>query len=115
MMLNKGTSGRERILSAASIEAMTRDQLTPQQRQGAELFFGNHNSWGFGMAVDIHPEQPWNVPGRFGWDGGFGTSAYSDPTHDFVGILMTQRLMDSPEPTRVWTDFWTHASRARLP
>jgi hypothetical protein len=26
-----------------------------------------------------------------------------------VGILMTQRLMDSPEPPRTFVDFWTSA------
>jgi CubicO group peptidase (beta-lactamase class C family) len=54
----------------------------------------------------LHQEKPWNVPGRFGWDGGFGTSAYSDPKNDFIGILLTQRLMDSPEPPAVLEDFW---------
>jgi CubicO group peptidase (beta-lactamase class C family) len=112
MMLNKGTWGGERLLSQASIESMTIDQLAPEQRQGAEIFFGSHSSWGFGMAVNIHREKPWNVPGRFGWDGGFGTSAYSDPEHDFIGILMTQRLTDSPEPPAVFEDFWAHAYRA---
>lgn len=91
---------------------MTRDQLTSEQRQGADLFFGKHSSWGFGMGVNIHQDKPWTVPGRFGWDGGFGTSAYSDPKNDFVGILMTQRLMDSPEPPAVFSDFWMQAYRA---
>jgi CubicO group peptidase (beta-lactamase class C family) len=112
MMLNKGVWGRERLLAQASIESMTRDQLTPQQRKGAEIFFGSHSSWGFGMGVNIHRDEPWTVPGRFGWDGGFGTSAYSDPTNDFIGILLTQRLMDSPEPPAVFNDFWTHAYRS---
>jgi len=103
MMLNKGAWGRERILEQASVEAMTSDQLMPQQRQGAELFFRGHGSWGFGMGVNIL------AAGRFGWDGGFGTSAYSDPANDLIGILMTQRLMDSPEPPPVFKDFWTHA------
>ena len=112
MMLNKGMWGRERILSEASVEAMTRDQLTPEQRTGAELFFGNHGSWGFGMGVDIQQTEPWTVPGRFGWDGGFGTSAYSDPKHDFVGILLTQRMMDSPQPPAVFEEFWRRAYRS---
>ena len=112
MMLNKGVWGGERILSEASVEAMTSDQLTPEQRTGAELFFGNHGSWGFGMGVDIQQTEPWRVPGRFGWDGGFGTSAYSDPKHDLVGILMTQRMMDSPQPPAVFEDFWRHAYRS---
>jgi CubicO group peptidase (beta-lactamase class C family) len=112
MMLNKGVWGRERLLAQASIESMTSDQLMPQQRQGAEIFFGSHSSWGFGMGVNIQLDKPWTVPGRFGWDGGFGTSAYSDPKNDFIGILLTQRLVDSPEPPAVFTDFWTHAYRS---
>jgi CubicO group peptidase (beta-lactamase class C family) len=114
MMLNKGVWGRERILTQASVEAMTSDQLTPQQRMGADVFFGSHSSWGFGMAVNLRhqTDEPWTVPGRFGWDGGFGTSAYSDPQNDFIGILMTQRMMDSPQPPEVFNDFWTQAYRS---
>jgi len=111
-MLNKGVWNRKRLLAQASVESMTSDQLTPQQRKGTEIFFGSHSSWGFGMAVNIQPDKPWMVPGRFGWDGGFGTSAYSDPKNDFIGILLTQRLMDSPEPPAVFKDFWTHAYRS---
>lgn len=111
-MLNKGVWGRERLLAQASIESMTSDQLMSQQKKGAEIFFGSHSSWGFGMAVNIQRDEPWMVPGRFGWDGGFGTSAYSDPKNDFIGILLTQRLMDSPEPPAVFKDFWMHAYRS---
>ena len=50
--------------------------------------------------------------GQFGWDGGYGTSGYSDPREDLVGILLTQRLMESPEPPRVFQDFWTSAYQA---
>jgi CubicO group peptidase (beta-lactamase class C family) len=88
---------------------MTRDQLTREQKEGAEIFFGNHSSWGFGVGVNIRREKPWTVPGRFGWDGGFGTSAYSDPVNNLVGILLTQRLMDSPEAPPVFQDFWANA------
>jgi CubicO group peptidase (beta-lactamase class C family) len=109
MMLNKGIWGQERLLTQASVELMTSDQLVPPQKEGAELFFGSHSSWGFGMGVNIQHEKPWTVPGRFGWDGGFGTSAYSDPKNDFIGILLTQRMMDSPEPPAVFTDFWKGA------
>jgi CubicO group peptidase (beta-lactamase class C family) len=112
MMLNKGVRGEERILSEFSIESMTHDQLLPERKIGAELFFGNHSSWGFSIGVNIRQEKPWTVPGRFGWDGGFGTSAYSDPTNDFVGILFTQRLMESPEPPPVFNDFWRQAYRS---
>jgi CubicO group peptidase (beta-lactamase class C family) len=109
MMLRKGRHGREQILSRAAVELMTSDQVTPEQRAGAEIFFGSHSSWGFGMAVDIRRRDLFHTPGRFGWTGGFGTTAYTDPAEDLVGILFTQRMMDSPEPPKVFVDFWTLA------
>jgi CubicO group peptidase (beta-lactamase class C family) len=112
MMLNKGRYGREQVLSRASVELMTSDQLTPQQREGAEIFFGANRSWGFGMAVDTRRDELFRTPGRFGWDGGFGTSAYTDPAERVIGILFTQRMMDSPQPPPVFSDFWTLAYAA---
>lgn len=109
MMLNKGRYGREHILSRATVELMTSDHLTPEQRVGSDIFFGTHSSWGLGMAVDIRHNEIFHTPGRFGWTGGFGTTAYIDPAEEVIGILFTQRMMDSPEPPRVFTDFWTLA------
>jgi CubicO group peptidase (beta-lactamase class C family) len=111
MMLNKGRHGRERILSRPSIELMTTDHLTPQQKADARLFFGDSRGWGFGMAV-VTRRDDFGAPGRFGWDGGIGTSGHSDPAEDLVGILMTQRMMDSPSPPKVFTDFWTSTYQA---
>jgi CubicO group peptidase (beta-lactamase class C family) len=109
MMLNKGRHGREQILSRATVELMTCDQLTPEQRTGADVFFGTFSSWGFGIAVDTRRKEIFHTPGRFGWTGGFGTTAYTDPARGMIGILFTQRMMDSPEPPKVFTDFWTLA------
>lgn len=109
MMLNKGSLGKKRILSRAAVELMTTDQLSAEQRIAAASFLGGHRSWGFGMSVDIVRDEIYHTPGRFGWDGGFGTSAYTDPTENMIGILFTQRMMDSPQPPPVFTDFWTLA------
>jgi CubicO group peptidase (beta-lactamase class C family) len=109
MMLNKGRCRGGRILSSASVELMTSDQLTPQQREGAEVFFDTHRSWGFGMAVDTKQDELFRTPGRFGWDGVLGTSAYVDPVKQVIGILFTQRMLDSAAPSYVITDFWTLA------
>jgi CubicO group peptidase (beta-lactamase class C family) len=46
------------------------------------------------------------------WDGGFGTTAYTDPAERMIGILFTQRMIDSPEPPKIFTDFWTLAYAA---
>jgi len=112
MMLNKGTYRGQRILSEGSVKAMISDQLVPEQRQGAELFFGDHSSWGFGVGITLRAAKPWMVPGSFGWTGGFGTMATSDPANDCVSILMTQRLMDSPELPPVFNDFSRLAHQA---
>ncbi len=116
MMLNKGMGegphGRERILSRAAVELMTTDQLTTEQKTGTELFFGESRSWGMGLAVTTKRDELWGTPGRYGWDGGFGTTAFADPAEDMIGILLTQRMMESPVPPRIYTDFFTTAYAA---
>jgi CubicO group peptidase (beta-lactamase class C family) len=112
MMLNKGLHGRERILSRAAVELMTTDQLTAEQKIGAELFFGESRSWGMGLAVTTRRDELWGTPGRYGWDGGFGTTAFADPAEDMIGILLTQRMMEAPVPPRIYTDFFATAYAA---
>jgi CubicO group peptidase (beta-lactamase class C family) len=112
MLLNKGQHRDKRILSKTAVELMTSDQITAEQRVGAELFFGDYRSWGFVMSVDIWRDHLFHNPGRFGWDGCTGTTAYVDPAEDMISILFTQRMMDSPEPPKVFTDFWTLAYAA---
>jgi CubicO group peptidase (beta-lactamase class C family) len=110
MMLNKGKSGRERILSRSSVELMTTDQLTPEQKALSGLvsgFFDSHG-WGFGMSVVTRRVDVKSV-GTFGWDGGLGTCWYSDPREGMVMILMTQCAWASPSPPNVCLDFWTSA------
>ncbi|MBA3614668.1 MAG: beta-lactamase family protein [Rubrobacteraceae bacterium] len=108
MMLNKGKHGGERILSRPSVELMTTDHLTTEQKSEASIFFRDNTGWGFGMAVFTRRDDPAATPGRFGWDGGYGTSGYSDPAEDMVGILMTQRLVSSAS-SGLYSDFWTSA------
>jgi CubicO group peptidase (beta-lactamase class C family) len=111
MMLGGGEHSGERILSRPSVELMTADHLTPGQRQGAEMLLGDNSGWGFGMSVVTKRDDLATTPGRFGWDGGYGTSGYSDPEEQMVGILMTQRLA-GPDSPRIDLDFWTSAYAA---
>jgi CubicO group peptidase (beta-lactamase class C family) len=112
MMLNGGRLGSERILSRPSVELMTTDQLLPEQKAGSELFFNDVRGWGFGLSVFTRRDHLYNVPGRYGWEGGYGTSWYSDPKEELTGILLTQRLMDSPQAPAVMADFWTSVYQA---
>jgi CubicO group peptidase (beta-lactamase class C family) len=111
MMLSLGKHGNERILSRLSVELMTTDQLTPEQKAGPSLVSGflDGHGWGFGVSVVTRRDDVAAVPGRFGWDGGLGTSWYSDPREDMVAILMTQHAWTSPSPPDVCLDFWTSA------
>ena len=111
MLLHGGRHGGERILSRPAVELMMSDQLTAGQRQGAELFFGDGASWGLGGAVVTRRTDLWATPGRYGWDGGYGTSAHVDPAEGLVGVLLTTRMMESLVP-RVFRDFWTAAYQA---
>jgi CubicO group peptidase (beta-lactamase class C family) len=112
MMLNGGRIGSERILSRPSVELMTTDQLTSEQKLGSELFFGENQGWGMGLSVFTRRDDLYTKPGRFGWDGGYGTSWYSDPSEQLTGILLTQRMMDSSQPPRAFVDFWTSVYQA---
>ncbi len=108
MLLHNGRHGRERILSRPSIEAMTTDQLTPEQKKGSDsvpVLLGT-KGWGFGVSIVTTRDDVAAVPGRYGWDGGLGTSWYSDPKEDMTAILMTQRLA-GPRSTDINLDFWT--------
>jgi CubicO group peptidase (beta-lactamase class C family) len=111
MMLNKGACGRERILSRLSVELMTMDHLTPEQKAASPFFadFWSGRGWGFGLGVVTGRNDLSGVPGRFGWDGAFGTSWHVDPKEELVGILMTQRRPDRLGIPALTLDFWTSA------
>ncbi|HET6474194.1 MAG TPA: serine hydrolase domain-containing protein [Pseudomonadales bacterium] len=111
MLLNKGRVGTQRLLSRPAVELMTTDHLTHQQKADSRIFFSDYRGWGFGLAVTTR-RGDFGAPGRFGWDGGAGTSGYTDPAEDLIGVLMTQRMMDSPQWPRVFSDFWTSAYAA---
>jgi CubicO group peptidase (beta-lactamase class C family) len=113
MMLGRGALGATRILSTASVDAMTTDQLTAEQKAlsgFAPPDYWDAHGWGLGLAIVTAPDDLTGTSGRYGWDGGLGTSWCSDPTRDLVGILMTQRAA-FPPMAGVYRDFWKTAYR----
>ena len=89
LLLNKGVHGGARLLSERSVELMTTNHLTPEQMAGAGPVLGGRG-WGYGMAVATAPDEVSPVPGRYGWEGGYGTSWFNDPSRNLVAIAMTQ-------------------------
>lgn len=114
MMLDNGTYGSERLLSRPSVELMTTDQISPEQKSVSVFFpgFWESRGWGFGVSIVTKRDDVAAVPGRYGWDGGYGTSWYVDPTEGLIGILMTQRMWDATGAPSVHPDFWTSAYQA---
>jgi len=109
MLLNKGRHGDQRILSRPSVETMTADHLTPEQKVVSgyyEGYFANRG-WGFGLSMITRRDHPARPVGKFGWDGGLGTSWWSDPNEDITALLMTQRAWTAPGSPGSWRDFWT--------
>jgi len=70
---------------------MTSDHLTPEQKSisGFSPGFFNSTGWGYGVSMVTKPDSISAVPGRYGWDGGYGTHWFNDPAQDLVGIIMT--------------------------
>jgi CubicO group peptidase (beta-lactamase class C family) len=113
MLLRQGRYAGGRVLSRPSVQLMTTDQLTPEQKAVSGFYPGyfDHQGWGFGVCVRTGRDSLSSTPGRFGWYGGLGTAWATDPAEDLVAILLTQRS-EFPELSPVHQDFWTSVYQA---
>jgi CubicO group peptidase (beta-lactamase class C family) len=98
-----------RVLGPESVRLLTTDHTTASQREIGALFLEGQG-WGMGGSVDVAVREPWNVPGRYGWVGGTGTSAHVVPAIGTVAVLLTQLGEDSPVPPKWMRDFWREAA-----
>jgi CubicO group peptidase (beta-lactamase class C family) len=114
MILHEGRYDGGRLLSRASVEMMTSDQLTAEQKRECgpwAPYFTNHG-WGFGMSVATERQDLGEPAGRFGWNGALGSVWYADPGEDFDLILMTGSAKFVFMPPPIYRDFWTLAYSA---
>jgi len=113
MLLGGGSYSGTRLLSRPSVELMTTDQLTPGNRRHGGLTEGIWDAAGWGFGVQVTTARTGLAPvGRYGWNGGLGTTWFNDPREELIGILLTQRLFQSPEPPKFCLDFETSAYAA---
>ena len=89
LLQSEGVHEDQRLLSPRSVRLMTTNHLTPGQMAGGDPILAGHG-WGFGMTVVTAPDDVSQVPGRYGWNGGYGTFWFNDPTRNLVAIAMTQ-------------------------
>ena len=110
MMNARGTAGGQRLLSAGSVDAMTRDHISAAQKVASagslDPSFWDHFGWGLGLALVTH-EEP-DGPRGVGWDGGLGTSMWWDPATQSLGVLLTPRSA-YPKMSPPYREFWRNA------
>ncbi|HLG88416.1 MAG TPA: serine hydrolase domain-containing protein [Alphaproteobacteria bacterium] len=108
MLKDLGKLGDTRILSHDSVELMTANWLTPEQRKipFMGLDFWGGQGFGLGMSVVDDPVRQSAIAfaskGSFGWPGAFGTWWQADPKEDMVMIYLVQNMRDlRPKPGQV--------------
>jgi CubicO group peptidase (beta-lactamase class C family) len=105
-ILSGGLADGRRLLSEASIRAMTSNQLTPAQCAGAAPFLDDGQGWGYGVSVHLERRGEGPPAGAYGWIGGLGTSWIADPSSGATAILMTQVALGGPTAFAAHEDFW---------
>src|SRR4051794_26162465 len=99
-----------RLLSRASVDAMTTDQLGGAS--GGPSPDGSQ-SWGFGLAVQTRRRGLGPTVGAYGWAGGVGAAGGHGPGVGLRGGVLTTHPFPGPlPPPAVVQDFWTCAYAA---
>jgi CubicO group peptidase (beta-lactamase class C family) len=102
MMLRAGgVSNGRRVLTPEAVRAMTRVQVPQIDDEGG--------GWGLGLGVRRADEPNRRHAGSYGWDGGMGSSWWTDPVTGVTAILLTNQMWTSPAPSPVFVDFWEAA------
>jgi len=108
MLRNGKAPGGERLLSRKTIELMTTNFLTPEQRGRLFLGFDMWVARGFGLGVSIVDNLSGQFGlgsiGRYGWGGAFGTTWFNDPKEDLTAVMMIQLLV-GPLAQKIEADF----------
>lgn len=104
-----------RLLSEASVEAMTTNHLTPEQIAGGGVMLDGQG-WGYCLGVSVPPDAM-SAPGRYGWSGatarhGSTTQPRADCDSTDPGLrLPVQRRLDRVQPA-VGTGLVVRGSRS---
>ena len=86
-----------RVLAEQTVRAMTTEQAGPVDDEGG--------GWGLGIGVRRTDEPGGRHAGSHGWDGGLGSSWWTDPVTGTTAVLLTNQMWSSPEPPPLFADF----------
>jgi CubicO group peptidase (beta-lactamase class C family) len=114
LILREGRYDGGRLLSRASVDMMTSEQLTAEQKResGPWAPYLTNHGWGFGMSIATKRQDLGEPAGRFGWNGALGSVWYADPGEDINLVLMTGCAKNVFIPPPIYRDFWTLAYSA---
>jgi len=103
MLLNGGELFGKRILSPATIELMTSNQISDLLMWG-DATKNRRFGLGFGILTD-YAERTTMIPaGSYGWDGMFGSHYWTDPKSKMVVVFMRN----------IWpTEHWDYGDRIK--
>ncbi len=95
-MLSAGgrAPGGGRVLAARTVAAMLTEQSGPVDDEGG--------GWGLGIGVRRTDEPGGRSAGSHGWDGGLGSSWWTDPVTGATAVLLTNQMWASPQPPAVF-------------
>ncbi|MDD3213892.1 MAG: serine hydrolase [Eubacteriales bacterium] len=100
MLLNNGSLGGTRVLSPSSVEWLSHNHLTDEQKK--TVYFDSLYGYGYGglMRVLEDPAKSYTlgVPGEFGWDGWTGPYMTVCPKEDMILLIMQQRTESGTTP-----------------
>jgi CubicO group peptidase (beta-lactamase class C family) len=103
--------GGSPIISRPSVETMTTDHLTPDQKAVSGFFPDDFDArgWGFCVGIVTRRDDPAAPIGQYGWDGGLGTIWRNDPSEQMVTMVLTNAAWSSPRPPDIARDVLTGA------
>ena len=94
MLLHGGTLDSVRILGRKTVDLISTDHLTPEQRRSDNWDTQRGYGYGLGVRVMTHPELADinGSVGEWGWDGAFGNWFCVDPKEKLTCVYLTTNL-----------------------
>ena len=91
MLLHGGTLDGVRILGRKTVDLISTDHLTPEQRKGDSWETQRGYGYGLGVRVMTNPEMAGinGSVGEWGWDGAFGNWFCVDPKENLTCVYLT--------------------------
>ncbi len=98
MLLSGGRAPDGRpVLREGTVAQMLTEQVGPVDDEGG--------GWGLGLGVRRTDEPGGRSAGSYGWDGGLGSSWWTDPRTGVSAVLLTNQLWSSPTPPPLFDAF----------